>query len=328
MEFAHLHILWLLALLPIWAGWLIWQRARTTGGLRFSDITGALQTPATIWQTLRSTPTVLLGLALGLGIIALARPQTTDRRIERSAEGIDMITLLDISTSMRAQDFSPNRFEAAREVATEFIQGRQSDRIGLIVFAAEAYTQAPLTLDYDFLLRSLDDVEIGMISDGTAIGTAIAAAVNRLKDSEAKSKVAILLTDGQNNRGEIDPTTAADIAATMGVRVYTIGVGSEGTAPYVMDHPFGGQRTVQIPVKLDEEMLQTVAQKTNARYFRATDREKLAAIYEEIDQLETSEIETEIYVDRQEYYQLFLWPAWAFVLLGIILKTTRLRQFP
>lgn len=328
MQFANPEILWLLLLVPLWAGWMWRRQKRQDNGLQYSNVSAARQTPRTFWIRLQHLPLLLRTAALALGIVALARPQNVNQRVEQYAEGIDIMMVLDISTSMRAQDFKPNRFEAAREVAGEFVQSRTSDRVGLIVFAAEAYTQTPLTLDYGFLQRMMGEVKIGMIRDGTAIGTALATAVNRLKDSGAKSKVIILLTDGQNNQGEIDPTTAGELAETMGVRVYTVGVGSHGSAPYVVNQPFGSNRRVQMPVKIDEEMLQTVAEKTNGKYFRATDKEGLRTVYDEIGQLEKTEIQEEIYTDYQERYASFLWAALAFVLLEVLLRTTRLRRFP
>ena len=281
-----------------------------------------------MWTHLRGFPAWLRLGALTLGILALARPQVRDVIRERSAEGIDIMLVLDTSTSMRAQDFEPNRFEAARDVAAEFIQGRFSDRVGLIVFAAKAYTQAPLTLDYNFLLQMLSEVEVGIIEDGTAIGTALATSVARLEDSEAESKVVILLTDGQNNRGEVDPVTAAEVAETMDVRVYAIGVGADGEAPFIFDHPFAGRQRQMVPVEIDEEMLTSVAERTGGQYFRATDKDALREIYREIGELETSEIEERIYTDIDERYALFLWPAFGLLLLEVLLSTTRLRGFP
>jgi Ca-activated chloride channel family protein len=273
-------------------------------------------------------PLLLRMVALVLGVLALARPQDHNTVLERFAEGVDIMLVLDTSTSMRAQDFEPNRFEAAREVASEFIADRTSDRVGLIVFAAKAYTQAPLTLDYDFLLRMMDEVEVGVIEDGTAIGTALAMAVNRLKETEAKSKIIILLTDGQNNRGEIDPVTAAEVAEAVDVRTYTIGVGAYGEAPFVVDHPFAGRQRRMVPVEIDEDMLRTVAEKTGGRYFRATNKEALGTIYDEIGELEKTEVEERIYTDYNERYAVFLWPAFGLLLLELVLSSTRLRRFP
>ncbi len=329
MTFANPEWLWLLVLVPLLslAEW--WRaRRRPAQGLRFSHVRLARAVPTTWAQRLRWLPTALRMGVLALGILALARPQEHNVIRERYAEGIDIMLVLDTSTSMRAEDFEPNRFEAARDVAREFIDNRISDRVGLVAFAAQAYTQAPLTLDYDFLQRMLDEVQIGVIDDGTAIGTAIAMAANRLKDTEAESKVIILLTDGQNNRGEIDPATAAEVAASVGVRIYAIGVGARGSAPFVVDHPFAGQRRQMMPVDIDEKMLRTVAETTGGRYFRATSKEGLRTIYEEIDALEKTEVEERIYTDRRERYPLFLWPAFGLLFAEVLLSTTLLRRFP
>ncbi|WP_457652510.1 vWA domain-containing protein [Rhodocaloribacter sp.] len=327
MAFAEPGWLWLMLLVPVVGVW-TWRRARREGGLRFSNVVSARAAPKTLWARMGLLPPLLRMGVLALGILALARPQERNVTRERFAEGVDIMMVLDTSTSMRAQDFRPNRFEAARQVGAEFIRGRVSDRVGLIVFAAKAYTQAPLTLDYDFLLSMLREVEVGVIEDGTAIGTALAMAVNRLKDTEAKSKVVILLTDGQNNRGELSPETAAEVAATMGVRVYAIGVGAEGEAPFVIDHPFAGRQRRMVPVEIDEKMLQAVADKTGGKYFRATNNEALREIYREIGELEKTKIEERTYTDYDERYASFLWPAFGLLLLELLLTNTRLRRLP
>jgi Ca-activated chloride channel homolog len=327
MTFAHPELLWCLALVPLLVAWR-WWRTRGQAGLQFSDINAA-QSVAPSWRVrLRSVPDVLKVAALILGVVALARPQERDVVRTRSAEGIDIMLVLDTSTSMRAEDFRPNRFEAARDVASEFISGRVSDRVGLVVFAAKAYTQAPLTLDYGFLQQMLDEVRVGVIQDGTAIGTALAMAVNRLKKTEAESKVVILLTDGQNNRGEIDPITASEVAQAMNVRVYAIGVGSRGTAPFVVNQPFAGQQRQMLPVQIDEDMLRTVAETTGGRYFRATSKRALRDIYDEIGELEKSEIDERIYTDVDERYPTFLIPGFGLLLLALALQSTTLRRFP
>jgi len=265
---------------------------------------------------------------LTLAVLAMARPQDQDVVQERFAEGVDIVMVLDTSTSMRAEDFRPNRFEAARAVGAEFIRERTSDRVGLVVFAAKAYTQAPLTLDYDFLLEMLEEVEVGVIEDGTAIGTALAMAVNRLKDTAAESKVIILLTDGQNNRGELSPETAAEVAHTLNVRIYAIGVGAHGEAPFVVDHPFAGRQRRMVPVEIDEEMLISVAHMTGGKYFRATNNQALREIYDEIGELEKTKIEERIYTNYEEKYAGFLFPGVGLILLDILLSTTFLRRFP
>jgi Ca-activated chloride channel family protein len=324
MAFAQPQWLALLILVPLLGGW-EWWRARRIAGLRFSNVASAKAAPRTLWTRLGRLPALLRMGALALGIVALARPQERNVTRERFAEGVDIIMVLDTSTSMRAQDFHP---EAARDVAAEFIRGRVSDRIGLIVFAAKAYTQTPLTLDYQFLLRMLGEVEVGAIEDGTAIGTALATAVNRLKETEAESKVIILLTDGQNNRGEVDPVTASEVAATLGVRVYAIGVGTYGEAPFVIDNPFTGRQRQMVPVEIDEDMLRSVATNTGGQYFRATNKQALRDIYQEIGDLEKTKIETRIYTDYEERYAFFLWPAFGLILLEVLLANTRLRRFP
>ncbi len=328
MQFAQPEWLWLLALLPAVLAVEWWRTRHRSVGMTFSSVLPAKEAPPSMWARIRRLPTALRMGALVLGILALARPQDQNVVQERYAEGVDIMLVLDTSTSMRAQDFSPNRFEAARDVAAEFIRGRASDRVGLVVFAAKAYTQTPLTLDYEFLLRMLDEVEVGVIEDGTAIGTAIAMATNRLRESTATSKVLILLTDGQNNRGEIDPVTASEVAETMDVRIYSIGVGAHGEAPFLFDDPFGGQRRRMVPVEIDEEMLTTVAQNTGGRYFRATNKQALRNIYEEIGELETTKIEEHVYTDYTERYAFFLWPAFGLLLLEVLLSSTRLRRIP
>ena len=327
MTFAHPYWLILLVFVPL-AGWWSWNSTRTRSGMRFSSTAGVKQAGATLRTRLRILPTVFRVMGLTLAILAMARPQ--DRHVvqERYAEGVDIMMVLDTSTSMRAEDFRPNRFEAAKAVGTEFIQGRTSDRVGLIVFAANAYTQAPLTLDYMFLEQMLAEVEVGVIEDGTAIGTALAMAVNRLKDTEAKSKVVILLTDGQNNRGELSPETAAEVAKTIGVRVYAIGVGQHGEAPFVVDHPFAGRQRRMVPVEIDEEMLQSVADMTGGQYFRATNNRALRDIYEQIGELEKTKIEERIYTDYDECYASLLFPGLALLFLEILLSTTLFRRFP
>lgn len=325
VTFATPQLLWLLLAVPVVGVWTWWRR-RQESGLRYSDIGPVEVAPASWTVRLRWIPVGLRMAALALGILALARPQAHDVVRTTTAEGIDIMMVLDASSSMRADDFHPNRFEAAREVAGSFVEGRVSDRIGLIVFAAEAYTQVPLTLDYAFLQRMLEEVRIGIIEDGTAIGTALAAAVNRLKDTDAESKVAILLTDGRNNRGQVDPRTAAELAATMGVRVYAIGVGStdEGARE---PEPLSGEQQGR-PAGIDNEVLRAVATTTGGRYFSASSREALADIYDEIDDMEATEVDERIYTDRQERYPYFLFPALLLVLLEVGLTTTLFRRFP
>lgn len=324
MTFANAHLLWLLVAVPLVGVW-TWWRARRESGLRYSDVGPAQDLPRSWTVRLRRLPAVLRMGALALGIVALARPQVHDVIRTRTAEGIDIMLVLDASSSMRAEDFQPNRFEAARDVASSFVEGRVSDRVGLIVFAAQAYTQVPLTLDYDFLQRMLDRVSIGVVEDGTAVGTALATATNRLRETEAESKVVILLTDGRNNRGEIDPATAAEIARSMNVRVYAIGVGAD--APDVSPPtPSEGRQSGETGV--DEDMLRSVASTTGGRYFSASSAEALRSIYDEIDEMEATEVDERVYTDRTEWYSWFLGPALALVLLEVVLATTLFRRFP
>lgn len=268
-------------------------------------------------------------VVLALLIVALARPQTDKGQESITTEGIDIVLTLDVSGSMQAEDFDPNRLEAAKRVAADFIRGRKNDRIGLVVFAGHSVTQAPLTLDYDVLLSLLDRVKIGMLQeDGTAIGMAIANSVNRLRDSEAKSKVIILLTDGVNNRGEIDPLTAANLAQALDLRIYTIGAGSQGRAYITVDDLFLGKRRVPIQADLDEETLQKVAELTDGAYFRATDEASLARIYDDIEQLETTKIDVKQYTDYVDVFPYLVYAAFALLCLEIVLANTRLRKVP
>lgn len=325
VTFVNPHVLWLLLLIPLAGAWRWWW-AQGEAGLHYSDVGPARHASASWRVRLQGMPHVLRLGALALGILAFARPQVHDVLRTETARGIDIMLVLDVSSSMRAEDFQPNRFQAARDVASSFVEGRDSDRVGLIVFAAEAYTQVPLTIDYDFLQRMLKRVRIGVVEDGTAVGTALATAVNRLKDTSGESKVVVLLTDGRNNRGEIDPETAGEIASTLGVRVYSIGVGaSEGT----LSGPSGQWESGQAgEAGVDEKMLRSVATMTGGRYFSASSKTALQRIYDEIDEMESSSVAEQTYTDRYEWYPWFLWPALLLVLLDVGLSTTLFRRFP
>lgn len=319
MSWANPEWLWLLLLLPLLIGLHIWRRYKNRRpSLTFSDTSKLIDLPGN-WRSYG----VWIGpfcrwMAFALVVLAMARPQFKNTTVERNAEGIDIVLALDISTSMKAEDLKPNRFEAAREVAIDFIDKRISDRIGLVVFARKSFTVVPPTLDYRLLKQLLNDVQMGIIEDGTAIGMGIATAVNRLKESEAKSKVIILLTDGQNNSGEIDPVTAADLAVTYGIKIYTIGAGTRGTAPYPVQDPIFGKRYQNVNVDIDEEMLTQIASMTNGAYFRATDTDKLKEIYNRIDELEKTEIEELIFTDFEDLYPWFLIPAFILLLFSIV----------
>ena len=278
--------------------------------------------------SLTAIPWVLRTAALVLLVLIIARPQAAFQEQDVHTEGIDIIIALDISSSMLAEDFHPkNRIVAAKEVGKEFISGRKSDRIGLVVFAGESYTQCPLTLDYDMVKEFMDRVDVGAIEDGTAIGMAIATGLNRLRESKVKSKIIILLTDGQNNRGEIDPLTAAQAATPLSVKIYTIGVGSEGMAPYPVQTPFG-VRYQNMEVKIDEELLKQVASITGGKYFRATDADKLREIYRIIDQMEKTEIEVKEYRSYTELFLPYALAALGLLTLELLLISTRLRKIP
>lgn len=319
MTWANPQWLWLLLLLVPLIGIHIWRRyGNRRPSLTFSDTSKLKNLPGN-WRVYGTwIPPVLQWAAVALVILALARPQYQNSTVERSAEGIDIVMVLDISTSMRAEDLKPNRFNAARQVATDFIGKRFSDRIGLVVFARKSFTVVPPTLDYSLLKQLLDDVEMGVIEDGTAIGMGIATAVNRLKESPAESKVIILLTDGQNNSGEIDPVTAADLASTYEIKIYTIGAGTRGTAPYPVQDPIFGKRYQNVKVDIDEEMLTRIADMTDGQYFRATDTDSLQGIYDRIDRLERTEIEEVIYTDYQDLYPRFLLPAFLLLVVSVI----------
>lgn len=324
------HPLWLLLLLAV--PLLVWIDHRRRGrglAVGFSDlgVITAAGGRSPLWK--QALPVALRSLVLVLFVLALARPQTGRREVQTETEGVDIILVLDISGSMRAEDFRPNnRLHVAKEVVRDFINDRSGDRIGLVVFSAMAYTQCPLTLDYGVLLDLLEGVEIGMIEDGTAVGTALASAVNRLKESEAKSRIVVLLTDGVNNTGSIDPLTAAEIARTLGVRVYTIGVGKGGKVPYPVDQGIFGIQRRLVEVELDEETLMKIAQVTEGQYFRAHRPEELKEIYARINDLEKTKIETTEYVSYSEMFAWLALPGLLLLLLELLLGRTLLRRVP
>jgi Ca-activated chloride channel family protein len=270
--------------------------------------------------------------AIALLIFALAQPQTGQAKEIVKGEGVDIMLVLDVSGSMAAEDFQPqNRLQAAKEVIQEFVKGREYDRIGLVVFARQSFTQCPLTLDYDVLLDLLDQIRLGPdmgLEDGTAIGIAIANATNRLKDSTAKSRIIVLLTDGVNNAGQIDPPTAAQMAQTLGIKIYTIGAGRPGSAPYPVQDPFFGKRYVNLPNELDEESLRQIAETTGGLYFRATDSQALRQIYQRISEMEKTEVEVRRYTRYRELAYLFALPALGLILIEVLLSNTVFRKIP
>lgn len=325
ITFANPGFLFLLLFVPAMVAFYIFRQHKTSAALLMPGLQPLEKTGTTFRNYLRHILFAIRSLAVALLIIVLARPQSTDRFQDVSTEGIDIVLTLDISGSMLARDFKPDRLEASKDVATEFISGRPYDRIGLVVFSGESFTQCPLTTDHAVLINLLGEIQSGMIEDGTAIGMGLANAVTRIKDSEAKSKVIILLTDGVNNRGEIAPATAAGIAKTYSIRVYTIGVGTQGMAPYPVQTPYGVQYQ-NMPVEIDEAMLKEIAQTTGGRYFRATDNDKLVQVYNEIDKLEKSKIDVKQFTRKEEKYLVPAIIAFCFLFIDILLRNTILRQ--
>lgn len=325
MQFAHPDLLWFLLVIPGMLVYYIFKDKHSKPSLQISTLSGLALSKAN-WKVYFRHLTFILRLAaISLLIIALSRPQSNSSWENVSTEGIDIMLALDISSSMLAEDFKPNRLEASKDVAMEFISGRRDDRIGLVVFSGESFTQCPLTTDHAVLMNLFQDIHSGMIDDGTAIGLGLANSVSRLKESTAKSKVVILLTDGVNNQGEIAPLTAAEIAKTFDIRVYTVGVGSLGTAPYPFKTGFGVQYQ-NIPVKIDEEVLREIAFLTNGKYFRATNNEKLKDIYEEINSLEKTKIEVREVSTKTEEFFLFALLALIMIIFELILRSTILRS--
>jgi Ca-activated chloride channel family protein len=327
ITFAYPFILYFLVLVPLVIAWHFWKGGKKQSSVTFSSLSIYKDFPRSWKERLRHIPVVLRALALGLLIVALARPQSFSSGENLYTEGIDIAMVLDTSGSMLAEDLRPNRLVAAKDVIDNFVQARLSDRIGLVIFAREAFTQCPLTIDYSVLRNLLGDIKSGMIEDGTAIGNAIANGVNRLKDSKAKSKVIILLTDGVNNAGEVDPVSAASIAATFGIRIYTIGVGTRGEAPYPVQTPFG-TRYQMVPVEIDEPVLNKIASITNGRYFRATSNKTLKDIYEQIDKLEKTKVEITSYRNASELFYGWLGGGLLLLFFEIGLTRTIFRKLP
>ncbi len=328
MHFASPYYLWLLVLLVPAIVYYVWRTLQGGATIQLSSIEGVVRAPKTLRYWLRHVPFVLRIGALGLAIVALARPQGIEENSHTNTEGIDIMLSIDVSGSMLARDFKPDRISAAKEVAGSFIADRYGDRIGLVAFAGEAFTQSPLTTDQSTLQTLLSRIRSGLIEDGTAIGNGLATAINRLRESDAKSKVIILLTDGVNNRGEIAPLTAAEIAKAQGIRVYTIGVGTRGTAPYPAVDMFGNMTFVQQKVEIDEKTLGEIAEMTGGQYFRATDKTKLKAIYDEINQLEKSKVEVFQHITYHELFLVWLLAAIALLVAEFLLSNLVLKRIP
>ncbi len=318
---------YLFLLIPVLTAWYAYRFRKSTPELLFSGLKPFESVSPSLKTRLIHSLFVLRMLALSLLIVALAGPQKISSKSNINIEGIDIVLALDVSGSMRARDFQPDRIGAAKKIATEFINGRPNDRIGLVIFSGEAFTQAPLTLDHAVLKSLLREVKSGMIQDGTAIGDGLATAVSRLKDSKARSKVIVLLTDGVNNSGAIDPETAAELAKMYGIRVYTIGVGSYGYAPYPVQTPYGIQMQ-QMKVQIDEALLKKIAQETGGKYFRANNNRKLEAIFKEIDRLEKSKINVQQFRRKYELYFPFALAALLLFVVEISLRYLVFRKLP
>jgi Ca-activated chloride channel family protein len=327
MTFANPYYLFLLLLLIPMIFWYVRKLHKSQASLQISSSQAFQDIPVSYKTRLRHLPAVCRILIIALLIVILARPQSSNHWQNTTTEGIDIVLALDISSSMLAQDLSPNRLEAAKNVAMSFVKNRPDDNIGLVIFAGESFTQCPLTTDHAILLNLFGQIKSGMIEDGTAIGNGLATAVNRIKDSEAKSKVIILLTDGSNTRGDIAPITAAQLAAEFGIRVYTVAVGTMGEALYPVPTPFG-VRLEKMKVEIDEKTLTDIASATNGKYFRATNNKSLRAIYEEIDQMEKSKMTVKEYSKKQEEYVIFAVLAFLLILFEILLKYFILRNIP
>lgn len=327
IEFAQPYFLYLLLIIPVLIVWYWFKHNKRKADIQFSSTEVFENTKKSAKQYLYHSLFVLRLLIIILLIIAFARPQTTSSRQDITIEGIDIVMALDVSGSMLAQDLKPDRLEAAKDLASDFFDGRPNDRIGLVIFSGETFTQCPLTTDHRVIKNLFKDIKSGMIEDGTAIGDGLATAVNRLKDSKAISKVIILLTDGVNNAGSLDPLSAAEIAKIYGVRIYTIGVGSMGTAPYPVQTPYG-LRYQDMEVKIDEDLLKEVADMTDGKYFRATSNKKLKDIYEEIDKMEKSKIDVTEFRKKKEEFLPLAFIALGLFILEILLRNTVFRTLP
>lgn len=307
-----------LLLVPLMAAWYILRYRLQSPTMKFPTLEGVQSHTKTLRQRLHPMLYVLRVIAVAALVVALARPQSKLSRQEMKVDGIDIVLAMDVSGSMLAEDFRPNRLEAAKKVAAEFIEGRKNDRISLVVFSGEAYTQVPLTIDHHVLLTQLGNLKSGQLKDGTAMGDGLATAINRIKDSKAKSKVIILLSDGVNNMGSVDPQSAAEIAALYGIRLYTIGIGSRGSAPYPFRDQFGRIHYERIPVEIDEALMTRMAQLTDdGRYFRSTDKKSLLEIFKQIDRMEKTKIDVTQYSQTKDEYLLWL-------ILGLVAFGTEL----
>lgn len=327
MEFLHPEYLYLLLLIIPLSVWYVLRLSKTQASFKLASTSafGGIKSDFRVYM--RHLPFVLRMISVALIIVIIARPQSVNSWEETETQGIDIVLALDVSGSMLAQDLQPDRLQAAKKVASEFIADRPNDNIGLVIFAGESFTQCPLTTDHKILLNLLNEVEYEMIEDGTAIGLGLATSVNRLKDSQSESRVVILLTDGTNNRGQIAPLTAADLARSYGIRVYTVGVGTKGMAPTPVNTPYG-VRMQNMPVDIDEKTLTEIAAMTGGQYFRAQDTEGLRQVYDEIDEMEKYLISVQNVTRRKELFLPFALAALGLILLELLLRRTWLRSVP
>lgn len=326
MEFANPEYFWLLLIIPVMVAYKVFVTNKRKPSIAYSDTSSFVGSKS--WKVrLRELPFFLRLVVIALITIVIARPQTTEGEEKVTTEGIDIVLAMDVSTSMLAEDLKPNRIKAAKQTAEEFIDNRPNDRIGLVVFAGQSFTQSPITVDHTILKDLLSKLKTGIMEDGTAIGMGLATSVSRLKDSKAKSRVIILLTDGDNNAGSVSPETAAEIAQSFGIRVYTIAVGTKGKAPYPVQTPFG-QRTQMVEVKINEELLTKIAEITDGRYFRATDTESLSKIYETIDELEKTKIDVAYFSNYNEEFYPYAMAAIGLLFLELLLRFTIFRKIP
>jgi Ca-activated chloride channel family protein len=328
LEFAYPAFFYALILLPLMVAWYVWRGRRSSATMKLSGFENLDERMSSYRVWFRHVLFVLRILVVGLIIVVLARPQSSNQWEQVTTEGIDIVMCMDVSGSMRAMDFSPNRLEASKNVGIEFVNARQDDRFGLVVFAGESFTQCPMTTDRAVVINFLKDIDFGVIEDGTAIGMGLATAVNRIKESKAKSKVIILLTDGVNNRGDVGPVTAAEIAASYNIRVYTIGVGTQGNAPIPVQDMFGRMVTRNMPVEIDEEVLRKIAETTDGSYFRATNNNKLREIYQQIDEMEKTRMDVKQFSKKKEEYFPFLLAAMILLLAELLLRYTIFRTIP
>lgn len=328
MQLAHPEYLWLFTIYVPLIAWYIWKHRNAFPALEISSAMPFASLRRSFKEYLLHGLFLLRLAAIGCVIIVLARPQTRDSWRTSSTEGTDIILALDISSSMLARDFKPDRFEAAKDVAAKFVNGRESDNIGVVIFAGESFTAVPMTTDRSMLTNYINDIKMGMLEDGTAIGDGLATSINRIKDGKAKSKSIILITDGTNNTGNVAPLTAAEIAKKYGIKVYTIGVGRNGTAPMPQQNYYGGIDYVNMPVVIDEATLQQIANATGGRYFRATGNTVLKDIFSEIDQLEKTQMDVKHFSHTEDNYMLWAWLALGLFLLEILLRHTVLRTIP